>query len=940
MSSTAEIRELGELGRENGSISRGDDDGSTDTTSVEQGDSLPPTDHGRGAYLALACCTIAQAPIWGYSVSFGIFQEYYSSSSSRLDATPGAIASIGAAQMGVMYLMMPVAFLTLHRYPHLRRWGGPLGLLITVASISASAFVTSVAGLIATQGVLYALGCGLLFSPISMYMDEWFVERKGLAYGVMCGGKSAVGVAMPFVFSALLQRFGLRATLLSWAVTSAVMTLPTLVFLKPRVPLPRTYQARPLSFGFVRHAPFWMMQIGIIVQSLGYLMPSTYLASYASAIGLSSVTGPMLLALFSLASVPGAVIHGILGDKMSATKVILISSLGSALPVFLLWGLSRHLANMVVFVVLYGFFAGGFSSTWSGMLHEIKRDDAGTDTSIVFGMLLGGRGLGFVLGGPVSGALVSAGGALAGDTLGYATRYGPMILCTGVTAILGAWAPFWKMTKIAKSRWMGGMRPAHVSCEALATDRALQGRILTAEDPAYDARLQTYYSANAAQRPRCMAVPETTREVQAIARILARYGCPFGLKAGGHSAWKGSNSVADGVTIDFGYMNSTAYDPATGIASIQPGARWDSVYKALDKYNVTVVGARSSGVGVGGFTTGGGYSFHSNSHGMSCDVVENWEIVLADGSVVHANAHENADLWKAQKGASGNFGFITRIEQRVVPGRQLWGGFTSYNVAERDRLFNAYVNFVKETPEDSPDQTIALLGYDRGNFYLQSIFTNSDGLAGSSAFDEYRTIPNISSTVASGPESEIIQQFSGPTLKGLYTNWFTGMAKNCFSSLSLIEELHREYIPKMQAAAPQATLNTLITFQPVTNTMVENGLKRGGNVLGLERIVADGPAQMWLVAVTVDTADHQAAILPVARQFVAAIKERQKKQQTYIDWVYLNYAWADEKPLSYYGTENLELLRRVSRKYDPTGLFQKTRKAGFKLDDSEPEDID
>ena len=28
-------------------------------------DALPPTDRGRGAYTALACCTIAQAPIWG-----------------------------------------------------------------------------------------------------------------------------------------------------------------------------------------------------------------------------------------------------------------------------------------------------------------------------------------------------------------------------------------------------------------------------------------------------------------------------------------------------------------------------------------------------------------------------------------------------------------------------------------------------------------------------------------------------------------------------------------------------------------------------------------------------------------------------------------------------------------------------------------------------------
>ena len=44
-------------------------------------------------------------------------------------------------------------------------------------------------------------------------------------------------------------------------------------------------------------------------------------------------------------------------------------------------------------------------------------------------------------------------------------------------------------------------------------------------------------------------------------------------------------------------------------------------------------------------------------------MVENWEIVLANGTVVQANAKQNADLWKAQKGGSGNLGFVTRIDQ-------------------------------------------------------------------------------------------------------------------------------------------------------------------------------------------------------------------------------------------------------------------------------------
>jgi hypothetical protein len=95
--------------------------------------------------------------------------------------------------------MMPFAFMVLTKYPRLRQYCGPLGLLITTASLTASAFVDTVGGLIATQGALYSIGCGLLFSPISHYMNEWFVERKGMALGVMWAGKSATGMNIFFL---------------------------------------------------------------------------------------------------------------------------------------------------------------------------------------------------------------------------------------------------------------------------------------------------------------------------------------------------------------------------------------------------------------------------------------------------------------------------------------------------------------------------------------------------------------------------------------------------------------------------------------------------------------------------------------------------------------------------------------------------------------------
>ncbi|OAA53694.1 FAD-binding, type 2 [Cordyceps fumosorosea ARSEF 2679] len=475
--------------------------------------------------------------------------------------------------------------------------------------------------------------------------------------------------------------------------------------------------------------------------------------------------------------------------------------------------------------------------------------------------------------------------------------------------------------------------PGSRCCTDLAAQDSLRNKVFLPDSAVYDAQLKSYYSANAAQRAWCVVLPESTADVQAVARTITRRQCPFGVRAGGHSAWKGSNGVKDGITVDFSHMNATTFDPERRIAAIQPGARWGSVYETLHPHNVTVVGARTSVVGVGGFTTGSGYSFHTNEHGFSCDNVANWEIVLANGTVVNANAKENADLWKAQKGGSGNLGFVTRVDQVTIPGTQLWGGFTQYDLAKRDDVFKAYLNFVDNTKDGSPDQNIVALFWDnKDGFALRSILTNANGDANSTAFDEYMSLPNIGSTLTSGPEKDIIPQFTGPTPLGLYANWFTATAKHSFEALVAIDELHRALIPKLQAAAPDATFSTLISLQPLTPAMAAHAARQGGNVLGLDAVVADGPKINWLFSLTVDDPAHQEAMLPVAQEFMHTVNKKQRDMKTYEPWIFLNYAWRDQQPFTHYGARNRALLAAVSAVYDPRSVFQKLRKTGFKLD--------
>ena len=56
-------------------------------------------------------------------------------------------------------------------------------------------------------------------------------------------------------------------------------------------------------------------------------------------------------------------------------------------------------------------------------------------------------------------------------------------------------------------------------------------------------------------------------------------------------------------------FNKITYSRASSTAEIGAGLIWDDVYAQLERFGVNVVGGRVSGVGVAGFTLGGGEFF-------------------------------------------------------------------------------------------------------------------------------------------------------------------------------------------------------------------------------------------------------------------------------------------------------------------------------------------
>lgn len=82
------------------------------------------------------------------------------------------------------------------------------------------------------------------------------------------------------------------------------------------------------------------------------------------------------------------------------------------------------------------------------MESEAAERNEAIDSGMVYGLLNGARGVGFVGGGLAGVQLLKAGNSIA--RFGYDTRYGPLILYTGLATAFGGWSVAFKGRQIRR----------------------------------------------------------------------------------------------------------------------------------------------------------------------------------------------------------------------------------------------------------------------------------------------------------------------------------------------------------------------------------------------------------------------------------------------------------------------------------------------------------
>ena len=74
--------------------------------------------------------------------------------------------------------------------------------------------------------------------------------------------------------------------------------------------------------------------------------------------------------------------------------------------------------------------------------------------------------------------------------------------------------------------------------------------------------------------------------------------------------------------------------------------------------------------------------------------------MTADGRVVAATEHENADLFWALRGGGGNFGVVTAFEYDVHPVSEIYGGPMFFELVDAADVLRWYREFIKDADEE------------------------------------------------------------------------------------------------------------------------------------------------------------------------------------------------------------------------------------------------
>ncbi|KIJ54877.1 hypothetical protein M422DRAFT_153464, partial [Sphaerobolus stellatus SS14] len=420
-----------------------------------------------------------------------------------------------------------------------------------------------------------------------------------------------------------------------------------------------------------------------------------------------------------------------------------------------------------------------------------------------------------------------------------------------------------------------------------------------------------HWAGISSQPSACSVEPSTPQDAATIFGVIQQTRTAWGIKSGGH-AFNAGFSSTPGVLISTARFNEIDYSPASSTVRVGSGNLWDDVYNKLIPLGATVVGGRVPGVGVAGFTLGGGYSWLTEKFGLALDNVVSYELVTPTGQILNVTADSHPDLFFGLKGGGNNFGLVTAFVLKTYPEDLIFAGTIHY-AGDVPAIRQAIENF---TSNNNDPNAVILPAYNFQGGVLSTIlmFYYHGATAPAGTFDAFLNVPSISRDVK--------------------TRTFLDFQQSIGETPAPVSRTALQAVPIIQYTA--AIIDVIVNQTLVTSSGLINNTDGFVNLV-IEAFHSDlydhstggayphSPEHPWTpflvyVGYTDPALDNRAvAAVNSAASIIqaAAIKEGQSSPDAIL---YNNYAEKGTNLTRLYG-DNLPQLQTLRAKYDPQNIL-------------------
>ncbi|KIW08583.1 hypothetical protein, variant [Verruconis gallopava] len=362
-----------------------------------------PPDGGLNAWLKVLGCFLIYSNIWGFTLTFGAFQNYYQHHFLS-DMSPSSISWIGTVQSFLLILVgcMSGPLFDLGYFRPMLFFGNFLVVFgLFMLSLAKEYYQVFLA-----QAVCIGLGAGLLYIPSLALIGLSFSTKRSVAQGITTAGIAVGGIAYILAFDHLSSTAGF-----GWAVrvmgfiSLGICGIAFPALLKGTSALAKARAARKLwELSAFKDRNFLIFTACSCSTFLGYIVPYFYISVFASdALGIDQNMSLNILIIAIAASFFGRLVSGMIAFRMGPIFTWFWCAASSGI-VSISWLAVKSQPGLIAWAVFWGFCSAGLvtlpAAVFPTLCSDLRR--LGTLTGMSWGI----SSFASLIGSPIAGAIL------------------------------------------------------------------------------------------------------------------------------------------------------------------------------------------------------------------------------------------------------------------------------------------------------------------------------------------------------------------------------------------------------------------------------------------------------------------------------------------------------------------------------------------------------